>query len=113
VVVGGALDPDAEATAMMGRNGGPVGAVLVEPEVATLSLGYDVHDMVKALLDRAATTWVDWSAAMVTGPPEAVKGPTLLGAVGKSRARPELGTGDGMGTSKLIDPVETCEGAAP
>ena len=36
VVVG---EPDAESMAMMGRMGDALGAVVVEPDVATLSLG--------------------------------------------------------------------------
>jgi hypothetical protein len=46
-------------------------------------------------------------------PPDAVKGPTVAGDAGKSTASPELGTGDGMGTSKAIDPVEALAGVAP
>ena len=72
-----------------------------------------MHDILKALLDNAATTRVDWSPAMVTGPPEAVKGPNVVGDVGKSTPSPVLGTEAGMGTSKLIDPVEARSGVAP
>src|SRR5580658_32316 len=69
--------------------------------------------MVKALLDKAATTNVDGSSATVMGPPEAVKGPMVAAVVGKSTPRPELGTVVGMGTSKAIDPVEILSGEAP
>ncbi len=69
--------------------------------------------MVKALLDRAATTWVDWSWATVMGPPDAVKGPTVMGVVGKETARPPLGTVVGMGTSKGIEPVPAWSVVAP
>ena len=67
----------------------------------------------KALLDRAATTIVDWSSAMVMGPPEAVKDPTVIGVVGKSTPSPVLGIVVGMATSKGIDPVDAWSGDAP
>jgi hypothetical protein len=55
------VDPEAEAVAMTGRNGAAVGAVVVDPDVGRLSLGYAVHDILNALPDKAATTRVDWS----------------------------------------------------
>ena len=50
---------------------------------------------------------------MVTGPPEAVKGPTVLAAAGITSRTPEDGTGLGSGALKLIDPVEIEAGVAP
>ena len=98
---------------MMGRIGGDVGATPVEPDVAMLSLGKAVHAILNALLDSLATTSIDWSWAMVIGPPLAVKGPILMGADGRLSASPEDGTGFGMGRSNPIDPVGTCGGVAP
>ena len=86
----------------------------VDPDVGTLSLGYAVHDIVKALLDKAATTIVDWSSAMVIGPARGGEGPDGDAASWGSRRRgPSSAPWLGMGTSKAIDPVEACVGVAP
>jgi hypothetical protein len=50
---------------------------------------------------------------MVTGPPEAVKGPTVPAVAGITIRTPEDGTGLGNGALKLIDPVEIDGGVAP
>jgi len=105
--------PDADAVAITGRMGGPSGAVPVDPEVGTLSLGYAVHDILKALFDKAATTRVDWFCAIVRAPPLAVKGPTVVGVVGKSTLSPDAGTELGMGTSNAMEPVEAWSVVAP
>jgi hypothetical protein len=50
---------------------------------------------------------------MVTGPPEAVKGPTVPAVAGITSTTPDDGTGRGSGALKLIDPVEIEGGVAP
>jgi hypothetical protein len=114
-VVGGAVvgGPEvADEVAIVGDCGEPTGALELIP-VGTLLLAYAMHESASAEPDtvRLSLTLLSWLT--VTGPPVAVKGPTVPAVGGITRRSPDDGTGFGSTALKLIDPVEIEAGVAP
>ena len=103
------FDDPAEAVAITGGAGEPVGAVLTMP-VAAVLFGYGVQVSVRVLPDTFNDREMAGSTVRLMAPPVAVKGPTVPGVDGRLSNRPEAGTGLGMATLMAIEPLEIVAG---
>jgi hypothetical protein len=114
VVTGGITGP---VEAITGEMGEPTGGLDVMPLKGTVSLGYVAHVKVNggavSLPDANRVKLICWPWEIVMVPPDAVNGPIVAGAEGTARAKPDEGTGVGMGTSKLMAPEGIAAGVAP
>ena len=106
------FDDPAEAVAITGDAGEPVGAVLTMP-VAAVLFGYGVQVSVRVLPDTFNDREMAGSTVRLMAPPVAVKGPTVPGVDGRLSNRPEAGTGLGMAALMAIEPLEIVAGVAP
>jgi hypothetical protein len=70
-----------------------------------------VRSSVEPEIARSSET--DGSTVRLMAPPEAVKGPIVVGVAGRFRVRPAVGTGLGIGALMAMVPLESDAGVAP
>ena len=110
VVGGGGVAPFPRA--MTGAVTAPTGLDVTIP-VGSRLFGYVLQRRSRMLPDTSRLNWMAASWVTMMPPPDAVKGPIVAGDEGRLSGSPEGGTGEGMGTSKLMVPVDMDEGVAP
>jgi hypothetical protein len=101
------------ATAMIGFMFAPDGAVVVMPEVATVSFLKVVQLRASGLPPITSVRPLVEASWIVIPVLVAVYGPTVSGLAGRSRATPVDGTGTGRVTLKLKGPSALLAGVAP
>jgi len=97
---------------MTGAVTGPTGLDITIP-VGSRLLGYALQLRSSVLPDTSRLNWMVASWVTMMPPPDAVKGPIVVLGEGMTSGSPEGGTGEGMGTSKLMVPVDMDAGVAP
>jgi hypothetical protein len=81
--------------------------------VWALLFGYGLHVRLRSLPDTTSVRLMAGSTVRLMAPPVAVKGPTVPGVAGRTRARPVDGTGLGIGALIMMGGAATEAGVAP
>ena len=111
--MGGGVGP---VDAISGEKGCPKGWNVVMP-LGRLLLGNDsqlkLNGGAVSVPEAKTVKLICGAWVIVIVPPDAVKGPTVVGDDGTDNVRPDAGTGDGMGALKLIAAGVMEAGVAP